>query len=65
MKTFQVDVAWTIVGGQLIKAETEAEAREIAEGMPLTSFNGYYNGDSFVIDTVSELSDDDPVLVGP
>jgi hypothetical protein len=65
MKTFQVDVAWTILGGQLIEAETELEAREIAHDKPLSSFNGDFLSDSFTIDAVSELDDDDPVLVGP
>lgn len=65
MKSFQVDVAWTFVGGQLIEAETEEEARLIAGEKPLSSFNGSYVGDSFEIECVDELSDDDPVLVGP
>lgn len=62
VKVWQVDVAWTFVGGQLIEAETEEEAREIAGEKPLSSFNGSYVADSFEIDCVDELADDDEVL---
>jgi hypothetical protein len=51
---FQVDVAWTFVGGQIIEADSEEEAREIAGEKPLSSFNGSYVGDSFTIDCVEE-----------
>ncbi len=61
---FQVDVSWTFLGGQVIEAKTADEARDIAEGLPLSSFNGDYLSDSFTVDCVEETEvDDDPVQV--
>ena len=54
---FQVDVSWTVAGGQIIEADTEAEARKIANGMRLDIFNGDYIEDSFSIDTVEETTE--------
>ena len=51
-KTFQVDVSWTVTGGQLIEAESEDDARRLAYEMPLSNFNGGYLDDSFAIDCV-------------
>ena len=54
MKTFQVDVTWTVMGGQLIKAETSQEAWEQAMEMPLSSFNGDFLPESFEVVDVEE-----------
>ena len=59
MKKFQVDVEWTFVGGQIIEAEDEEDARGVADLMPLSSFNGSFISGSFIVTTVEEDVDDD------
>jgi hypothetical protein len=54
MPRFQVDVSWTIGGGQIIEAANETEAREIADTMRLEAFFGDYIQGSFVVDCVEE-----------
>ena len=53
MKKFRVSVSWTQVETFYIEAESEEEAREIADHMDLTD-KGEYLCDSFHIDNVEE-----------
>jgi len=66
VKKFQVDVEWTFVGGQIIEAEDEEDARGVADLMPLSSFNGSFISGSFIVTTVEEtdVDDDGPEAFG-
>lgn len=59
LKKFQVDVEWTFVGGQIIEAEDEEDARGVADLMPLSSFNGSFITGSFVVTCVEPTDVDD------
>ena len=53
---FQVDVSWVVLGGTIVEADTEEEARSIANNLPLSVFNGESLNDSFVVDCVEETT---------
>lgn len=52
MKTWTVEVSWTMIGAYTIQADTEEEVREKANDLPLP--DGTYLDSSFVIDEVRE-----------
>jgi len=53
---FQVDVSWLVMGGTVIEADTEEEARRLADDLPLSAFNADFLADSFAIDNVEETA---------
>ena len=55
---FQVDVSWTFIGGQIIEADSEEDAIQRADDLPLESYNGDYVYGSFTIDCVEETKVD-------
>ena len=54
MKEFTVYSTWTMTGHQIVQAETEAEARKIAEDSLLP--NGDFLSESFEITDIEETN---------